>query len=164
MLRTDSIDTPIGRLHLALRGDALCALTFAAPIEGRREPTAISDAVRAYFAGDVRALERIEVDPAGTDFQRRVWARLREIPFAETTTYGALAKELGSHPRAIGSANARNPVALVIPCHRVVAKGGALCGYAFGEERKRWLLDHEKKNFFGSSRAPQRKGVTSSGS
>ena len=83
------------------------------------------------------------VDPAGTPFQKAVWSLLREIPLGETRTYGQLAARLRSSPRAVGSANGANPIALVIPCHRVIAADGSLCGYAYGLERKQWLLHHE---------------------
>jgi methylated-DNA-[protein]-cysteine S-methyltransferase len=144
MLQIDTVDTPIGPLHLALRDGALCALRFEKPFEGVPERTPISALVAAYFAGDLRALDGVAVDPAGTPFQRRVWAALRDIPPGETRTYGELARLLGTHPRAVGSANAANPVCVAVPCHRVIAAGGKLCGYAWGEERKRWLLAHEQ--------------------
>jgi methylated-DNA-[protein]-cysteine S-methyltransferase len=145
MMRIDTVETPIGPVHLALEGDALCALRFDAPFEGVPERTPVSDRVRAYFAGDVRALDEIAVEPVGTPFQRRVWKALREIPPGETRTYGDLARQLGTHPRAVGSANGANPVCLAIPCHRVIGADGKLCGYAWGEDRKRWLLDHERR-------------------
>ena len=144
MLRIDTVETPLGPVHLALREGALCGLRFGSPFEGVRERTPVSDRVQSYFAGDVHALDEVPVDPDGTPFQRRVWSALRAIPAGETRTYGELARELGTHPRAVGSANGSNPVCLAIPCHRVVAKGGKLCGYAWGEERKRWLLAHER--------------------
>ncbi len=145
MLCVDTVETPIGPIHLALRGGALHALRFDEPFEGTRAPAPASDQVRAYFAGDVHALDEVAVDPDGTPFQQRVWAALRAIPPGETRTYGELARQLGTHPRAVGAANGRNPVCLAIPCHRVIASDGKLCGYAWGEERKRWLLQHERR-------------------
>jgi methylated-DNA-[protein]-cysteine S-methyltransferase len=145
MLCVDTVETPIGPVHLALRGDALRALRFDEPFAGTRALTPIGDRVRAYFAGDVHALDEVAVDPDGTPFQQRVWSALRAIPPGETRTYGELARQLGTHPRAVGSANGRNPVCLAIPCHRVIASDGTLCGYAWGEERKRWLLAHERR-------------------
>jgi methylated-DNA-[protein]-cysteine S-methyltransferase len=144
MLRIDTVETPIGPVHLAVEGAALRALRFEEPFEGTRERTELSERVRAYFAGDVRALEGVQVDPQGTPFQQRVWSALRDIPPGETRSYGELARLLGTHPRAVGSANGANPVCLAIPCHRVIASDGKLCGYAWGEERKRWLLEHER--------------------
>ena len=145
MLRVDAVETPIGTVHLCVQGDALCGLRFDAPFEGMRERTRAGERVRAYFAGEVRALDDFAVAPAGTPFQRTVWDALRAIPPGETRTYGALARFVGTHPRAVGSANAANPVSLAIPCHRVIAADGSLCGYAWGEERKRWLLAHERR-------------------
>ncbi len=100
-------------------------------------------ALRAYFRG--RPPELPALDLAGSPFDRKVWQALVEIPWGETCTYGALASRLGlpGAARAVGSANGRNPVAILIPCHRVVAAGGGLGGYAGGLEIKRWLLAHE---------------------
>ena len=143
MLLVDEVPSPLGTIHLAVRGGPLCALTFEKPLAGERRRTPVSDAVRTYFEGDLNALDRIEVDPTGTPFQKAVWSLLREIPLGETRTYGQLAARLRSSPRAVGSANGANPIALVIPCHRVIAADGSLCGYAYGLERKQWLLHHE---------------------
>jgi methylated-DNA-[protein]-cysteine S-methyltransferase len=152
-LRVDQVATPIGTLHLAAVGDALCAAAFGhvelrrrfGDVTPRRAPLAASDRIRAYFEGDLNALDDLPVDPGGTGFQRAVWALLRKIPAGETRTYGQLAAQLGSAARAVGAANGANPVGLVIPCHRVIATGGALTGYAWGIDRKRWLLDHERR-------------------
>ena len=113
----------------------------------RREPapfTAATAQLDEYFAGERTKFE-LPLAPAGTPFQQRVWAMLREIPFGETTTYGALAERLGSPKlvRAVGMANGRNPISIVVPCHRVIGAGGALVGYGGGLERKRALLAHE---------------------
>jgi O-6-methylguanine DNA methyltransferase len=98
--------------------------------------------LRAYFAGALRSFDLPCAAP-GTEYQRRVWARLAAIPFGVTATYGALAAELGSSARAVGTANGANPIAIVVPCHRVIGKSGALTGYAGGLPKKRWLLVHE---------------------
>lgn len=108
-------------------------------------PSAIREALLAYFAGDVSAIDRVPVATGGTAFQREVWAALRRIPAGETRSYGALAEAL-ARPRAVravGLANGANPVGVVVPCHRVVGKDASLTGYAGGLERKRWLLAHE---------------------
>jgi len=144
MLSVETIATPIGPVHLAVENGALQALRFDLPYEGIPERTAAGERVRAYFGGDLRAFEGLALEPRGTPFQQRVWTLLREIPPGETRTYGQLAATLGTHPRAVGSANAWNPVGIAIPCHRVVAADGTLCGYAWGEPRKRWLLAHER--------------------
>ncbi len=145
MLQVETVQTPIGPVHLAAVDGALQALRFDAPFEGVPGRTAAGDRVRAYFDGDLRALDGIAVAPRGTPFQQRVWALLRQIPAGETRTYGQLAAVLGTHPRAVGSANGANPIAIAVPCHRVIAADGKLCGYAWGEQRKRWLLAHEQR-------------------
>jgi len=145
MLRVDTVETPIGPVHLALEGEALRALRFDTPFEGSQERTPVSDRVRAYFEGDLHALDQVAVEPEGTTFQRRVWQALREIPPGETRSYREIARQLGTHPRAVGSANGANPVCIAIPCHRVIGADGKLSGYAWGEDRKRWLLAHERR-------------------
>ena len=113
-------------------------------VEGRA-PEGVRAAVEAYFTGDVRALDAVPVKTAGTDFQKAVWAALRAIPAGETRSYGQLAAAIGSPKavRAAGLANGQNPVAVIVPCHRVIGANGTLTGYAGGLERKRWLLAHE---------------------
>jgi methylated-DNA-[protein]-cysteine S-methyltransferase len=110
-------------------------------------PGEIVDALERYFAGELGALDALRTDANGSELQRRVWAALRRIPAGTTTTYGKMAKELGfDDPRAaieIGAANGANPVAIIVPCHRVIASNGDLKGYAWGLHRKRWLLQHE---------------------
>src|SRR5262249_39623059 len=100
-----------------------------------------------YFAGSAAALAALPLDPRGSDFQRRVWCALREIPLGATASYGEIARRIGAPgaARAVGDANRRNPIAIAIPCHRVVGADGRLVGYAGGLERKRWLLDHEHR-------------------
>ncbi len=97
-----------------------------------------------YFAG-TRTVFELKVAPVGTDFEKRVWKDLVGIPFGATDTYGAIANRLGDSgaSRAVGVANARNPIAIIIPCHRVIGADGDLTGYAGGLHRKRWLLEHE---------------------
>lgn len=111
-------------------------------------PAEIADALARYFDGELEALNALRTATSGSELQRRVWAALRRIPAGTTTTYGKLAKELGfDDPRAaidIGAANGANPIALIVPCHRVIASNGDLKGYAWGLHRKRWLLEHEK--------------------
>ena len=115
-------------------------------VEGEA-PEPVRAALRAWFAGDLRAFDGLMVATRGTDFQRRVWAALRDIPAGETRSYGQLAAAIGQPTavRAVGLANGANPVGIVTPCHRVIGAGGALTGYAGGVERKRWLLEHERK-------------------
>ena len=105
---------------------------------------ATRDQLDAYFAGELESFD-LPLAPRGTPFQRRVWEELARIPFAETISYKTLALRLGDIKlvRAVGLANGRNPLSIVIPCHRVIGADGTLVGYGGGLERKRWLLDHE---------------------
>jgi O-6-methylguanine DNA methyltransferase len=128
-------------------------------IEDRAAPSAIRRALSDYFAGDLTALDTIPVATGGTSFQRDVWAALQTIRAGTTLSYGALARQLGrpKSVRATGLANAANPVAIVIPCHRVIGSDGTLTGYGGGINRKRWLLAHEGIVFgkSGAGRIPE---------
>jgi methylated-DNA-[protein]-cysteine S-methyltransferase len=108
-------------------------------------PAPIGDALERYFAGDLIALDALETDPGGTPFQRECWAALRRIPPGETRSYSQQAATIGrpAATRAVGLANGANPIAIVVPCHRVVGADGSLTGFGGGLERKRWLLEHE---------------------
>jgi methylated-DNA-[protein]-cysteine S-methyltransferase len=116
-------------------------------LDPRAAPTALAESLAAFFRGELRALDALEVRTGGSAFQRRVWGALREIPSGATTTYGALARAIGRPTafRAVGLANGANPIAIVVPCHRVIGADGALTGYGGGLERKRWLLEHERR-------------------
>ncbi len=103
---------------------------------------AVRQQLLAYFAGEQREFD-LPLAPAGSAFQHRVWAALQEIPFGGTCSYGELARRLGSSARAVGRANATNPICIIVPCHRVIGADGALTGYAGGMDNKRWLLEHE---------------------
>ena len=143
--------SPIGPLTLVAQDGVLAAVYTAehrrAPdpsTHGRRDAAgleAAADALDAYFAGDLTAFD-LPLAARGTPFQERVWAALREIPYGSTASYGQLAAELGAPgaSRAVGAASGRNPVSIVVPCHRVVGSTGAITGYAGGVERKRFLL------------------------
>ena len=147
-----AMESPIGRLQLVTRGDTLCALEFADQRRGGKDTAASAKAaaplvrrLRAYFDGDLQALNGIAVEPEGTAFERRVWRALLQVRPGQTVTYGELARRAGAAgaARAVGGACGRNPIAVVIPCHRVVGADGSLTGYGGGIERKRWLLRHE---------------------
>ncbi|MBL8951315.1 MAG: methylated-DNA--[protein]-cysteine S-methyltransferase [Myxococcaceae bacterium] len=103
------------------------------------------EAIERYFAGELNALDALTIAPAGTAFQKLVWAALRTVRAGATLSYAELADRLGRPRavRAVGQANAKNPIALVVPCHRVVSSDGSLGGYAWGADRKAWLLAHE---------------------
>lgn len=150
-------ETPVGRLLLAGSSDALQYLLFSSGDglnrhqvslkEWTRDDTEFADHVRelrAYFAGDLREFQ-IPVDGQGTEFQRTVWKQLLEIPFGETATYGDIAKAIGrpTASRAVGMANGRNPVSIIVPCHRVIGSSGKLVGYGGGIAAKKTLLDLE---------------------
>lgn len=115
------------------------------PLQPGRAPACVSRALDAYFGGEIDALAGLETATAGTAFQERVWAALRDIPAGITRSYLDIAASLDSPNacRAVGMANGANPVSLIIPCHRVIGRSGALTGYAGGMERKAWLLAHE---------------------
>jgi len=150
--------SPIGMLVLAVREGALVSLEFAerpvrlakrfgdVALRRATDPAGVVGRLAGYFAGDLHALDAIAVDAGGTPFQRRVWAALRKIPPGETVSYQTLARRIGAPAavRAVGAANGANPVAIVVPCHRVISADGRLGGYGGGVERKRWLLTHER--------------------
>jgi methylated-DNA-[protein]-cysteine S-methyltransferase len=164
LIRT-TIDSPTGELEMYARGGKVCALGFAdarmrrlGELRRRFGTLTVRDvassapelrgpaaAMRAYLAGDLAALRRIAVDVGGTPFQRSVWRALRRIPAGRTWSYAQLAARVGRPRavRAVGTANGANPVAIAIPCHRVIGTDGALHGYGGGIRRKRWLLEHE---------------------
>ena len=145
--------SPLGEISLTHDGERLQALGFTAtpaPAPASAHPFAhfVGTRLRAYFAGDLQALRGVPLAPAATAFAARVRTALLALPPGETLSYGALAARIGAPTavRAVARANARNPLALVVPCHRVVGKDGSLTGYAFGLARKRWLLAHERGN------------------
>ena len=146
-MSTRTIETPIGLLTLQADEAAVTAIRFGA--DGAQDASPLLDAaeaqLREYFAGTRRTFD-LPLAPRGTAFQQRVWAALRAIPYGETRTYGELAAAIGSPSasRAVGMANNRNPIAIVVPCHRVVGSTGALVGYAGGLGVKTHLLNLEK--------------------
>jgi methylated-DNA-[protein]-cysteine S-methyltransferase len=149
--RYDTIESPLGELLLVGDGHALTGLYMdgAPGADWQRDPGAFraaGDQLRAYFAGELREFG-LSLAPHGTPFQQEVWAALREIPYGETISYAELAASVGraGAARAVGAANGRNPISIVIPCHRVIGAGGALTGYGGGLRRKRLLLDLEGK-------------------
>jgi O-6-methylguanine DNA methyltransferase len=126
-----------------------------------RDPFGVHDVLVAYFDGDVQSLDSLTVGARGTKFQHQVWDQLRQIPVGTTISYGEMARRVGkpTASRAVGMANATNPIALIVPCHRVIRTGGALGGYGFGLDYKRWLLEHEaaeRSLFHGNARDDRR--------
>jgi methylated-DNA-[protein]-cysteine S-methyltransferase len=114
-------------------------------LEDARDPGGLTTAIGRYFGGELTAIDALLVEPGGTSFQREVWRELRKISCGTTISYGELAKRIGRPQavRAVGLANASNPVPIVVPCHRVIGSNGSLTGYGGGLNRKRWLLEHE---------------------
>lgn len=168
ILDTRTLRSPVGELVLYARGDALVGLEFADAGERRdalvrsfarhlggielrehADPAGAATRLARYFEGEVAALDAQPADPQGTPFQRTVWAALRRIPAGATWSYSQLADAVGNPAarRAVGAANGANPVAIVIPCHRVIAADRTLWGYGGGLPRKRWLLTHEGAAF-----------------
>ena len=153
MLTMLMMTSPLGPLRLLARGDKLVGVHLPAQ---RELPAAHEQAtpvlalaaaqLTAYFAGDRVAFD-LPLEPQGTEFQRAVWRALVAIPFGQTCSYGALASAIGrpSASRAVGAANGRNPLAIIVPCHRVIGANGELTGYAGGMHAKQLLLEHERR-------------------
>ena len=151
--------SPLGELKLAagekglrvlvMSGQRYERLHLPSDLPEAETPTLLlaRDWLDAYFAGERPDIGRVPLDPAGTDFQRRVWQALTGIPYGETLSYGDLAQRLRSSARAVGAAVGRNPISILIPCHRVLGKNGSLTGYAGGLERKAVLLTLEGAQF-----------------
>jgi methylated-DNA-[protein]-cysteine S-methyltransferase len=149
------VDSPVGPLTVAGHGDTVTHLRMDdqshPPPERdrwRADPAAfghVADQLDAYFAGELTEFD-VELDLAGTEFQRRVWEALRTIPYGETRSYGELADQVGKPgaARAVGLANGRNPIGIIVPCHRVIGADGALTGYGGGLHRKQALLELER--------------------
>ena len=155
-------ETPVGQLRIVERGDHVVAIEFEPfrpPVDGRPlgeqrdDHPVLAEAVRqlqAYFARDLKEFD-LPLAPEGTEFQQEVWAELRRIGYGETSSYGELAARLGrtnAASRAVGLANGRNPIPIVVPCHRVIGADGSLTGYAGGLARKQILLELEQDALF----------------
>ena len=158
------LNSPLGRLLLTATDQALTGLYF----DGQKHSPTISEhwiasaqaalisqtaaQLGEYFAHQRQGFD-LPLAPTGTPFQQQVWQALRHIPFGHTLSYGALAQRLGQPQasRAVGAANGRNPIAIIVPCHRVIAANQKLTGYAGGLDRKQWLLDHERSEVPGDS-------------
>lgn len=152
-----TMPSPLGELLLTGDGRHLTGLYMTPHTHGPerggdwvRNDAVFVDAVRQlqeYFDGN-RVTFEIPLAPDGTDFQRRVWMALRDIPYAQTVSYGDIAREIGNPKgmRAVGLANGRNPISIIVPCHRVIGSNGSLTGYGGGIERKQWLLEHEARH------------------
>ena len=148
------VDSPIGTILIAGDEDAITMLGRIASAEGDDWVAAnrfahfkeAAQQLDAYWAGELQDFD-LPLGPKGTPFQHKVWAALRTIPYATTASYGEIARKIGSPTacRAVGAANGRNPIAIVVPCHRVIGANGTLTGYAGGLEMKEHLLSHERR-------------------
>jgi methylated-DNA-[protein]-cysteine S-methyltransferase len=177
------VESPIGRLMLTTDGSALTGLYMNLYRNKPSKLPAVSDdwiqnatigplpvvarQLKEYFAGKRRQFD-LPLRMEGTEFQRRVWRELTEIPFGETRSYGQLAKRLNNPngSRAVGLANGRNPIAIIVPCHRVIGADGSLTGFGGGIDRKEWLLTHEGRPVTGElafGDAVNSKGAINSG-
>jgi methylated-DNA-[protein]-cysteine S-methyltransferase len=148
------VQSPIGNLTLVSNYQALTGVYMSDDHEGPKPDAgwqpdgkkfdAVSRQLAAYFAGELHEFN-VPLDPQGTEFQKKVWRELCRIPFGETISYGELARRIGqpTASRAVGLANGRNPIAIIVPCHRVIGADGSLTGYGGGIDRKKWLLEHE---------------------
>lgn len=157
-IRMTVLDTPVGRFSLAARGDVLVGAWFGAPdelaahfadegVDRVDDLGELSAAVRRYFDGDLTAIDDLPVEQPGGDFRQAAWKAMRAVPPGETISYAELAARSGNPAavRAAGSACARNMVAVIVPCHRIVQTGGGRGGYAYGLPTKEWLLAHESR-------------------
>lgn len=157
-MRHTVLDSPVGPLVAVERDGGLARLgphpTPGPTVVGPRDDDALPEVreqLSAYWSGELQAFD-LRLTAPGTPFQREVWAALQTIPFGRTSSYGQLAAEIGrpAAVRAVGAANGRNPIFLVVPCHRVVGSTGKLVGYAGGLDMKRALLDHERSVLRGA--------------
>src|SRR4029077_20386407 len=139
------VETPIGAFRAVVGDGIVRTAGFVKTYGVHRDSNGVHDALAAYFAGDVDALDALEVAPQGTAFKQIVWKALREVPAGKTISYGELAASVGAPgaARAVGTANATNPICLIIPCHRVIRAGGDIGNYGFGPGGQRAVLQAE---------------------
>jgi methylated-DNA-[protein]-cysteine S-methyltransferase len=161
-----SIDSPVGLLTVAAHGSKVCLVHFGeasgavlrslerwypgVQIVQGNDPAGAVKVLSRYFDGDLTSLDEVDVALHGTPFQQRVWTTLRTVTAGTTASYAKLAGRVGapSAVRAVGAANGANPVAIILPCHRIIGSNGSLTGYGGGLDRKRWLLQHERARLF----------------
>jgi len=148
----DNFDTPLGKMQVSANADAVTSVYFVESVKsvaGNVVTAACKRQLLEYFAGDRRVFD-LPIQVEGTPFQKQVWQALTTIEHGQTCSYSDIAHVI-KHPkavRAVGAANGKNPMTIVVPCHRVVGANGALTGYASGVERKAWLLNHESDSLF----------------
>jgi methylated-DNA-[protein]-cysteine S-methyltransferase len=166
LIESAAVSSPFMGLTVRVVEGVVVSASFARSPRPQRDGFGVYDLLVAYFEGEVDALDEIETHADGTPFQLKVWEALRTIPAGETATYGEIAAQVGEPgaARAVGMANAANPIPLIVPCHRVVRAGGKLGGYGGGLPLKRALLDHEYRYSIGTrgmTLAPTRSKISS---
>jgi len=150
MTYIDTITSPLGILQIEASNKGLTGLIFVDAPPVKISTNAITDETKLqlndYFLGKQQSFS-VSLDPKGTEFQQSVWRYLATIPYGQTASYQDVANAIDNPKavRAVGAANGKNPIAIIVPCHRVIGKSGSLTGYAWGIKAKVWLLDHEKK-------------------
>jgi len=146
------LPSPVGELTICANDDAITAVAFPGDIatpDNEPQPNELvrraMDQLQDYFSGQRKGFD-LPLNPAGTAFQQSVWQALLTVPYGRTASYGEIAAAIGNAKasRAVGLANGRNPIAIVVPCHRIIGRNGSLTGYGGGLDRKRWLLTHER--------------------
>jgi len=146
------LPSPVGELTICATDDAITTVAFpgdSAPLDNQHQPNDLvrraMDQLKEYFNGQRKAFD-LPLNPTGTAFQKSVWQALLAVPYGKTASYGEIAAEIGNAKasRAVGLANGRNPIAIVVPCHRIIGSDGSLTGYGGGLHRKHWLLTHER--------------------
>ena len=148
----DHFDTPLGKMEITASQRAVLSVLFVDRVNtvaGNALTELAKSQLLQYYAGDLQQFD-LPMEPAGTDFQKRVWQALTTVGYGKTCAYGDIAQQI-SNPkavRAVGAANGKNPMTIVVPCHRIIGSNGALTGYASGVERKAWLLNHESPGLF----------------
>lgn len=148
----ENFDTPLGLMEVTATNNAIKSIYFVEQTQPE-QPNDVTNKTKQqldeYFRGE-RIVFDLPLDADGTDFQKKVWKQLLTIPSGQTSTYGDIAKRINNPKgmRAVGLANGKNPMTIVVPCHRVIGSNGSLTGYAFGVDRKAWLLNHEADSLF----------------
>lgn len=148
----DNFDTPLGKMEITANTEAVEAIHFVDQLQAVNT-NAITELVKsqmlAYFAGTLEQFD-LPMAPQGTDFQKQVWQALTQVDYGKTCSYSDIANKIENPKavRAVGSANGKNPLTIVVPCHRIIGSNGALTGYASGVDRKAWLLNHEAQTLF----------------
>ena len=148
----DNLDTPLGKMEITASDSAIKSIHFVDLVKPTRANSFTDAAKRQldqYYQGSLEAFD-LTMDPDGTDFQKSVWQALGTIGFGKTCSYSDIAHIINNPKavRAVGSANGKNPMTIVVPCHRIIGSNGTLTGYASGVERKAWLLNHESPGLF----------------